>query len=263
LGEIVLNKNKVFTVIMAIFFLASMGGLVAQIAIANRNVCKDVTIKSIQRHIELPDDALIVSKKALPGVCELIVKKGDSLSTYYATSDFVISGEMFIQKSSHTLFSNKEVISKEFLRLRTELDAAAPIYYKPPGEIKHSVYMFENPDCYYCKDALSKIRKILHEHHADLRILFLASGEARLKSIDVACRNMNLDAFIEELFMPNSISRLISCEKGSSLVDKSNSLAKKLFVKNVPAFFIETGQMVQGDDLKLLEELLKNTPSEH
>jgi thioredoxin-related protein len=148
-------------------------------------------------------------------------------------------------------------MSGKFRELKKRIDEAVCIYYRPSGEIRHTVYMFEDPKCYYCKEALLKIKGILVKHHADLKILFKASSDSRPIAIDAICRNAGLEKFIEMLYTQTNESERLSCEQGKMLADKASNLAKELYISKVPVFFLENGTMIQGANLTGLEYYLK------
>jgi thiol:disulfide interchange protein DsbC len=252
-----MEKRKIYSIIIGVFFLISIGGLVAQIYMSKKDICNDISLESLKKHISINDKTRILNKKNYGNVCEVILDDNDQVSICYATKDFAIKGAMFIDNRNASMANLYNYISSEFISLKKNIDTATCIYYRPQGEIRHTVYMFENPDCQHCKDALFKLRGKLDKYHAELRILFSVSGEVRLKSIDIVCRNVNLDSFIDQLYSDDKPAAFLDCSSGSNTVDKATALGKKLFVTGVPVFFLENGMMVQGDNVTILEEALK------
>lgn len=252
------RKQILFSIILAVFFLLSIGGLIIQIYLSQKNICDEVSLTSIRKHFAINVKAKLLSKKAVGNICEIIIEENSKPELFYASDNFVIKGTMYTDKLNVSVAGLYDYISQEFIKKKNEIDDAVCIHYRPAGHIKHTLYMFERPDCPYCIESLLKLRNKLDEYNTELKILFLAySGEVRLKSIDIVCSNMNLDSFIAQAF--NNDFDLVDkpCEKGTAAVDKAGSLGKRLFINNVPVFFLENGLMIQGENINAIIEALK------
>jgi hypothetical protein len=252
-----MDKKRIYTAIIVIFFMVSVGGLIAQIYMARRNPCDGISLETLKKHILINEKTKILDKKNYGKVCEVILNDNDQISICYATKEFTIKGAMFIDNKNSSVINLNNFISSEYLKLKKEIDAAVCIHYKPSGEIRHTISMFENPDCTHCRDALLKLRAKLDKYNTELKILFFVTGDARLKSIDMVCRNISLDSFIDRLYSDDATSKSVECKAGTDIVDKATSLGHKLFITGVPVFFLENGMMVQGDNVDALEEVLK------
>ncbi len=152
-----------------------------------------------------------------------------------------------------------KAIEKLFLELKSQVDAAAGITYKPKGKIRHTVYMFSSTECSHCSDAAGQIKPLLDKYHAELKILFCGFNEPpRKNGIQVVCRKLDLDAYNQRTWKTSGIKPESECVDAAKTVDKSIALSKLLMVHNLPTFFLETGHRIVGAKMIDLEkELMK------
>jgi hypothetical protein len=251
------KKQVLLTSILVVFFLLSIGGLIIQIYLSQKNICDEVTLASIRNHFNINVKANLLSKKAIGNVCEIIIEENSKPELFYASDNFIIKGTMYSNKHNLSVAGLYEYTSQEFLKKKNEIDNSVCIHYIPAGHVRHTLYMFEKPDCPFCIESLLKLRNKLDEYHTELKILFLAyDGDLRLKSINIVCSNMNLDSFIARA-LNNDFAVNKPCEKGTAAVDKAGRLGKNLFITNVPVFFLENGLMIQGGNIDAIIEALK------
>ena len=246
-------KSKSLTVLFVVFILAVF--VIPAFAGEKNNVCNNVDVGFLQKHVNLPAQATIVSKTPVNDLCQIILNIRGRYFTAYASKKYVLMGKMFSNRVAMDNAETARLQKGNFSKVKTELDKCIAIDYKPEGKIKNVVYMITDPVCPYCDMATKKIKKFVDDHHAELRIVFFGvHGEAGArKSIEAICRNFTLEEYTKDDWKKKD-GKEYQCQKGKDLLEKSQPIAKKLHIQGVPTFFLQDGTQVVGANMARLEK---------
>lgn len=221
--------------------------------------CKDVTLETLQTHVPspFPPGTKIVSKREVKGLCELIVNvRGRDLS-FYLGKDFVILGQMFSHKENISLQESERLQAKQFLALRKEVEKVVAISYTPGPKAQHTVYMFTDPLCPWCRKAGLQIKEVADTYNVAVKVIFYAY-KGKEEAIEVVCRKLDLSAYLKEDWKKEKKTKDYQCEEGKKLVEASMNLGKKLGVSGVPTFYLDNGKKVVGANIPQLKQTLSN-----
>ena len=259
------KQNKIAKIVMyvalTIVALVLIIGVVFRPGTARAGeLCDSTTIETMKRHTPIPQ-AEIISKREVLGMCEVILKIGAENIPVYATDKFVLAGELFSEKKQITRETldkleglAAEENKKNFYQIRPKLDVFAGITYTPKGKVKHRLYMFGSPLCGYCTKASREIQPILDETGTELVILLQGGGDARTKSIQAICSNVDLQGYNARKW---ETAPTDNCKNAEKKVDGASEVANQLHVKGVPTFFVDDGTMVIGANLPELKRILQ------
>ena len=219
--------------------------------------CDGVTLDTIKAQVPLPPSR-IISKRPVYGLCEVILnmaKSGENVPVY-AGKNFVIAGEMFSARRQVTQSQIDKLKAAEFVRLRPSLDKAAAIDYRPRGKVGHTIYMFTDPVCPFCKKAEAGIKQVADKYHAELKILFFPVHipVGRDMAVKAICKDLDLERYLDKSWENDGLKA--NCKQGADLLRESSALARRLGVRGVPCFFLDNGRSVTGAYLPGLEKLL-------
>jgi len=250
-------RNKSLGVLFIVFILTVFA--IPVFAGKADNVCGNIDIGFLQRHVNLPQQVSIASKTPVNNLCQVILNINERYFTAYASDSFVMMGKMY---SNRMLLDNPELAKLQkstFTKVKPELDKCVAIDYKPEGKIKNVVYMITDPVCPYCDMATKKIKKFVDDHHAELKIVFFGvhGPASSQKAIEAVCRNFTLSEYTKEDWKKDD-SKENQCQKGKDLIAKSQPVAKKLHIQGVPTFFLQNGTQVVGANMARLEKVIKN-----
>lgn len=222
-----------------------------------RDPCEGVYLDRIAKHMDLPSAAL-ASKRPIGGLCEVLVKTGKGMIPIYVGDTFIITGEMFRDKKNITMEGFSRIKAKNFLALRGEAEKAVAFSYRPAGPIAHTLYLFASPTCPHCEEVLGQIKPLLETTHTELKVLFMAKAQAKALAVSAVCQTIDLDIYLSKTWISPQDKPQRTCAVGLETVKRSNALADKLGINQVPTFYTAQGQMLVGADMQTLRRLLKD-----
>ena len=241
-----------FFVFLFIFFASSSYA---------ENPCEAITPENITNHV--PVSGIIMSKRNVNGICEVILKIRQEYVPVYVTPDFVIAGEMFQNKKQITKNMIDRLKEKDFVFYRKRLDQSVSIRYRPQGDIKQTIYMITDPQCPHCDRAAKKIKIIANNYQAEVKIiLHSVHGEAgREKVIEAICRNLDFDQYTNKKWIKKNRTNTYQCSAGTEKIIQTERIIKKLGITGVPVFYLENGAKVIGADMPGLIKALNSAKS--
>ena len=233
--------------------------------------CKNIDLNWLNQHATI-DKAQIVSRQALDGLCEVILKIKADYIPVYAGETFIITGEMFKGKQAVTGPKIKALKKADIRKNIQELDRAAAFEYKPAVSKSRTIYMITDPLCSYCNYAAEHIKNIADKYGATVKAVLYtihgdqATGEGKGydKSMEAICRKFDLDQYSASDWKKSPVSEKYRCQKGKDLLAASASLIEKLNLRGVPVFILDSGAKITGADMSALErELEKGSQRKH
>jgi len=192
---------------------------------------------------------LEIREAPLEGFWEVVSEKGQERMVIYIHKNlrFIIHGQILDRqiKRNLTLDRLKEVrrVDPSSLSLENAI---------PMGEGKRKLYVFTDPECYFCFQLHEELKQI-----KDLEAFFFlypltpASYE---KAKSIWCSQDKVRA-LEETYQGKEL-RSPSCN--TSPIDKNMELGKRLLIDSTPTLLFQNGEIMEGyPSPNTLENLLK------
>ncbi len=192
---------------------------------------------------------LEIKEAPLEGFWEVVSEKGQERVIIYIDKNlrFIIHGQILDRqiKRNLTLDRLKEVrrVDPSSLSLENAI---------PMGEGKRKLYVFTDPECYFCFQLHEELKQI-----KDLEAFFFlypltpASYE---KAKSIWCSQDKVRA-LEETYQGKEL-RSPSCN--TSPIDKNMELGKRLLIDSTPTLLFQNGKIMEGyPSPNTLENLLK------
>ena len=239
---------KTMSMMMGLFLLAVFAFSENSFALTKEeatNVLKDM--------IKVDFKVLEVREGPLEGFWEVVTEVGQEKTVVYIYKDlrFVIHGQILDRQAKRNLTVErlKELRTVDVSKL--PLENAIPM-----GEGKQTLYIFTDPECYFCSQ-LHQDLKQTKEIHAYL-FLYPLHPSSYEKAKSIWCSSNRLTA-LEEVYQGKEL-RSPSCDAQS--VDKNIELGKRILVDSTPTIILQTGKIIEGYAYpNTLENILKSGSS--
>ncbi len=185
---------------------------------------------------EKPDS---IAQSAISDMYEVVY----GMDVFYITKDgrYVLQGDVIDLQQGGNITESKRAAAR--LKTLGEIDEATMVVFAPK-QVKHTLTVFTDIDCEYCRKFHSEITE-LNKH--GIKVRYLAMPRTGLntpsyhKAVTVWCskdRNLALTSAKQE----NELVPL-TCD---SPVKQHMEVAKKLGIKGTPTLVLEDGQSIQG-----------------
>jgi thiol:disulfide interchange protein DsbC len=187
-------------------------------------------------------DAKDITKSPIPGVYQVAV--GSNVA--YVTTDgrYIVHGDIYDAETSTNL--TEETRSSARVAMLKSVDPASMIVFKPKdGQVKHTITIFTDIDCGYCRQFHREIDKV-NALGVEVHYLFYPrtgpNTESWAKAEKVWCAKDHNTALTKAKLggeVPNA-----SC--GNTPVAAHYELGQKIGVRGTPAVFSEKGELIGG-----------------
>jgi thiol:disulfide interchange protein DsbC len=187
-------------------------------------------------------EASDISDSPIPGIYQVAV--GSNVA--YVTSDgrYLFRGDIYDADTSTNI--TEETRSKARVSMLHEVDPKSMIVFKPKdGKVKHTVTVFTDIDCGYCRQFHREIDKVtalgIEVHY----LFFPRTGpdtESWEKADHVWCAADHNTA-LTKAKLGGEIPQA-TC--GNTPVESHYALGKRLGVRGTPAMFSESGELLGG-----------------
>jgi len=187
-------------------------------------------------------EASDISESPVPGIYQVAI----GANVAYVTNDgrYIIRGDIYDTQSSANL--TEDTRAKARVAMLDGVDPASMIVFKPAdGKVKHTVTIFTDIDCGYCRQFHREIDKVtalgIEVHY----LFYPRTGpntESWTKADHVWCAGDHNDALTRAKLggeVPEA-----SC--GNTPVEAHYALGQRIGVRGTPAVFSETGELVGG-----------------
>jgi len=248
-------KNNMLSLVISITILYFP--IISHASESKDEVCDTITLSSMQAHVPIPP-ATILSKRAVNGICEVILDINGQYVPVYAGKNYVIAGEMFQNKKQITQSRMDNLKAQNFIRMKPDIEKCVALSYTPKKDIRQKIYMITDPVCPFCHQAESQLKAFAEKNAVEFKII-LASVHppvGRQKAIEAVCRKLSLDDYISQPWRDENRTDQYQCREGIDLIDASEKLSAALGLEGVPVFFLENGQRIDGADMPALESAL-------
>jgi len=186
---------------------------------------------------EKPDS---VNPTVIPGLYEVVM--GSQVIYLSEDGRFVVQGDMLDLSSRDNLTENRRD------ELRTKAIAAINennmIVFAPEGPIRHTVTVFTDIDCGYCRKMHSQISAYNKEGIKIRYLMFPREGigsESFNKAVAVWCADNRQDAMTKA-----KRGETIDRKTCDNPIQAQFELGQKLGVRGTPSLILESGEMIPG-----------------
>ena len=181
-----------------------------------------------------------IAPTALPGVYEVVL----GTQVLYLSEDgrFALQGDLLDLSSHANLTENRrdELRSKAL----NDLSEKDMVVFAPEGPVKHTITVFTDVDCGYCRKMHSQIADYNKEGIKIRYLMFPREGigsESFNKAVAVWCSGNRQEAMTKAKRGEKVESK--TCENP---VQAQFELGQKLGVRGTPSLFLESGEMLPG-----------------
>ena len=248
--------NKVMTIFMA------LGAVLVWVGVAfgsdMADPCSAVTLASLRHQVPIPP-ATILSKRAVAGMCEVILDIRGQYVPVYAGPDYVIAGEMFKDRRQVTQETITGLRAKRFRALKGEVDKCVAMTLEPSrGKADKTVYMITDPVCPFCHRAESRLREFADKYRAEFKLILYSVHPpvGRRKAVEAVCRGLSAEEYLDGKWKQENLTDKYQCRAGAELIKRSEQLVRKLAIRGVPMFYLSDGTLVQGANMPALARAL-------
>lgn len=223
--------------IATLLFAAS--ALAADPATPSANAARPPDLAKLQAALdgEKPDS---VTPSAIPGLYEVVI--GGQVLYLSADGQFAVQGDIV------DLDSKANMTDKRRGELRGKAITAVGednmIIFGPPGPVKHTITVFTDIDCGYCR----KMHSEMEEYNKEgIRIRYLwfpregIGSESYDKAVSVWCAADRQDAMTKA-----KRGEAIEKKTCDNPVKAQYELGQKLGVRGTPSLILESGEMLPG-----------------
>ena len=250
------------TIMLAVVLGVPVGFSTAANADSKQDEIKVITAQVLK---ELKSTPGYIKESPIPGLYEVAV--GSQIFYFYKDGRYVISGDLFDMKNglnlTQTARSEAQMVAlrtpkPENVEALNKMGEAKMIVFAPKGEVKHTISVFTDIDCGYCR----KLHKEMASYHKfGIKIRYLAYPRAGVgsasynKAVSVWCADDRKKAM--NLAKGGGSVENKTCDNP---VKEQMALGEKFGVNGTPALVLENGQLYPGyvpaDKLiKLLDSL--------
>lgn len=200
---------------------------------------------------EKPDT---INPAAIPGLYEVVIGG----QVYYLSEDghYIVQGDIIDLNSRDNLTENRRGELRD--KALAALDEKDMVVFAPTGPVRHTVTVFTDIDCPYCRKMHSQISAYNKEGIKVRYLLFPREGigsESYNKAVSVWCSSDRQDAFTKAKRGDKIESK--TCDNP---VRAQFELGQKLGVQGTPTIILESGDVLPGyvPPTQLSELLAKN-----
>jgi thiol:disulfide interchange protein DsbC len=187
-------------------------------------------------------EASDISDSPVAGVYQVAV--GASVAYVSADGRYIIRGDIFDVDTSANL--TEETRSRARVEMLAAVDPKSMIVFKPAsGEVKHTIHIFTDIDCGYCRQFHREIDKVtalgIEVHY----LFYPRTGpntESWAKADQVWCQP-NRNAALTKAKLGGEIPEVAAC---TTPVESQYELGRRIGVRGTPAIFSDRGELIGG-----------------
>jgi thiol:disulfide interchange protein DsbC len=192
---------------------------------------------------------LEIKEAPLEGFWEVVVEARREKVIFYIHKNlrYIFHGQILDRQIKRNLTLDR---LKDFRRVNP---SALPLENAiPMGEGKRKLYVFTDPECYFCSQLHEELKQI-----KDLQIFFFlypSSPASYEKAKSIWC-SQDKGRALEETYQGKEL-KSPSCD--TSPIDKNMEFGKRLLIDSTPTLLFQNGKMIEGyASPNTLENLLK------
>ena len=187
-------------------------------------------------------EASDISESPVPGIYQVAV----GASVAYVTNDgrYIIRGDIYDAETSANVTEETRAAAR--VDMLKAVDPASMIVFKPAnGAVKHTIHIFTDVDCGYCRQFHREIDKVtalgIEVHY----LFYPRTGpntESWAKADQVWCAP-NRNSALTRAKLGGEIPEGAAC---NTPVESQYELGRRIGVRGTPAIFSDTGELIGG-----------------
>jgi thiol:disulfide interchange protein DsbC len=192
---------------------------------------------------KLQFEIIKISPSEVKGFCLIQVKIGAQIHLLYTDSqgEFVFAGNLHELKTGRNV--TQETIQLLNRLTPEELRQLEPLTAFTLGQGKKTVYLVTDPQCPYCKQAESLLKKLVEKEDILVHFLFFPLDThqgAREQCISILCDSKGIEGF-DSGYQSNN-----QCPEGIKKVENTTAFLQKKGINSTPTFIFMDGIYLVG-----------------
>jgi thiol:disulfide interchange protein DsbC len=192
---------------------------------------------------KLQFDLVKTGQSEMPGLCQTQIKVGNQIYVLYSDQrgDYLFSGNLFEIKNGRNLTMETQQaanrLSPEDMRT---LETLSPFSL---GNGKKIVYLVTDPQCPYCKQAETLLKKFVAKDDLQVRFLLLPLDihkGAKEQCISILCDNKGVEG-LDTGYQSNN-----QCPEGVKKIENTIAFLNKKGISSTPTFIFSDGIFISG-----------------
>jgi len=222
------------------------------------DVCEHIDTHWIRGHAPIPK-VKILKKTPVNGLCQVLLGMNSEVVPIFAGENFVIAGEMFSERVQITKAEIDKIKAGRLKKAMGEIEDHVSFTYTPKNPTGKTVYMVTDPLCKYCNLAGDQMQALADKHGTTVKgiVVAMLGPPSKKKAVESICENYDMLQYVSHDWKKEAVSGSGECLEGDLKVNKATEFAAKAGVRGVPAFLMESGQMISGANMKALENAFK------
>jgi thiol:disulfide interchange protein DsbC len=193
-----------------------------------------------------------IDPSKIKGLCQVQLKIGPQYQLLYADSqgDFLFTGNLHEAMTGRNL--TQEAIQLLNRLIPEELHQLESLTAFTLGQGKKVVYLITDPQCPFCKQAESLVKKLIPKEDLSVRFIFFPLDShkgAREQCISILCDNKGIEGFDSGYRSDNQ------CSEGTKKINNTIAFLQKKGINSTPTFIFMDGIYQSGVPT---EEVLRN-----
>lgn len=180
---------------------------------------------------------------------------------FYITKDenYIFYGHLINVKDAQPKSLTEQKSNEIRAKIINAFDTKNMLIFKPKGPIKHSITVFTDIDCGYCRQFHKEVPS-LNAKGIEVRYIFFPrtglGGPSFKKAVAVLCAANPQEAFTKAI-LDEEIPSQENCATAENIVTEDLKLVDKLGVRATPVIILKNGEMIPGyvPEKALLERL--------
>ncbi len=205
---------------------------------------KDIIQQGVQKTFpKLQFEIGSIEPSKAKGLCQIQLKIGPQYNILYTDSQ----GEFLLAGNLHESKTGKNLTQETFQLMNRltpeELHQLESLTAFTLGQGKKMVFLVTDPQCPFCKQAESLIKKLIPKEDLSVRFLFFPLDShkgAREQCISILCDNKGIQGFDSGYRSDNQ------CSEGTQKVNNTIAFLKKKGINSTPTFIFMDGIYQSG-----------------
>jgi thiol:disulfide interchange protein DsbC len=237
---IIQDKNQEHLV-KKVLGIALIVSLIAPISAVFADNAKEVAvIKKALANIIPTKKPDVVSPSAIPGIYEVVY--GAQIMYISADARYFVQGDVIDLKNRVNLTETTRTVQRK--KLVKKMDESKMIVFNPKGKVKHTISVFTDIDCGYCRKLHREIDTYLNKGIKVRYLSYPRSGpntKSYYKAITVWCSKNKQEALTRSKSGENLPRK--NCDNP---VDEHMKMADDFGVSGTPTIVLENGEVIPG-----------------
>jgi thiol:disulfide interchange protein DsbC len=227
--------------------------LIAPISAVVADNAKEVAqIKNVLAKVIPNNKPDVVSPSPIPGIYEIVY--GAQIMYMSADARYFVQGDVIDLKTRANLTETARTVQRK--KLVKKMDESQMIVFNPKGKVKHTISVFTDIDCGYCRKLHREMQDYLDKGIKVRYLSYPRSGpntKSYFKAVTVWCSKDKQKAMTKSKAGENLPKK--DCKNP---VDEHMKMADDFGVSGTPTIVLESGEVIPGYvPAERLEKIIK------